>query len=280
MPVKVSSRNAMARGMVYALLVASSLVMLFPFYWPVTNSLKLEGGILASPPQWWPSPLVLRNYPKLFQHMPNFSAFFLNSVFVSLAVTVGQAFFSTLAGYAFAKLRFPGRDAIFFVLLFGLMVPFQVNLIPMYKIMDGLGWLNTYKALIIPDMLSIMNVFLMRQFMKSIPDELFDAARIDGCGEFAVFWKVALPLALPGAATLVIFAFMNSWNSFLWPRIVTSSERLFTLPIGLTQLQLRNTINTGEILAGTTLVALPMIVVFLFMQRQFIEGMTAGAVKE
>ncbi len=277
---RIRVRRLVGRVALYAVLVATSLVMLFPFYWTVTNSLKPEGAILASPPQWWPNPLVTHNYPKLFVHMPNFARFFANSVLVSLVVTVGQAFFSTLAGYAFAKLRFPGRDAIFFVLLFGLMVPFQVNLIPMYKIMSAFGWLDSYKALIVPDMLSIMNMFLMRQFMKSLPDQLFDAARIDGCGEFGVFWRVAFPLALPGTATLVIFAFMNSWNSFLWPRIVTSSEKLFTLPVGLTQIQLKNTINNGEILAGTTLVALPMILVFLFMQKRFIEGMTAGAVKE
>jgi multiple sugar transport system permease protein len=268
-----------SRPALYAALAASSLVMLFPFYWTLASSFKVESAILSSPPQWWPSPFVFRNYPSLFKHMPNFGRFFANSVFVAAAVTSGQVFFSTLAGYAFAKLRFPGRDAIFFVLLLGLMVPFQVNLIPMYKMMSVLSWIDSYQALILPDLLSIMNVFLMRQYMISVPDELFAAARIDGCGEFGVFWRIAFPLAIPGTATIVIFAFMNSWNSFLWPRIIIDSESLFTLPIGLTQLQLKNTINNGEILAGTTLVALPMILVYLAMQRKFIEGMTAGAVK-
>lgn len=280
MRARVPRTRRAGRVAVYVALAASALLMLFPFYWTVANSLKLESGILASPPQWWPSPLVFHNYPNLFKHLPGFSRFFFNSVLVAAVVTIGQAFFSTLAGYAFAKLRFPGRDAIFFAMLLGLMVPFQVNLIPLYKIMDALSWLDTYWALILPNMMSIFNVFLMRQFIKSIPDELFDAARIDGCGEFGVFWRIAFPLALPGTATLVIFAFMGSWNSFLWPRIVTSSEKLYTLPVGLTQLQLKNTINHGEILAGTTLAALPMILIFMFMQRQFIEGMTAGAVKE
>lgn len=268
------------RAFVYAMLIVSSLLMIFPFYWTVTNSLKLHSNILASPPQWWPNPLITYNYPNLFKNLPDFGWYFFNSALVAILVTLGQAFFSTLAGYAFAKLRFPGRNALFFALLLGMMVPFQVNLIPLYKIMDALNWLDTYWALILPNIMSVFSVFLMRQFIKSIPDELLDAARIDGCGEFGVFWRVALPLALPGTATLVIFSFMSSWNSFLWPRIVTSSDRLYTLPVGLTQLQLRNTINYGEVLAGTTLVALPMILLFLFMQRQFIEGMTAGAVKE
>jgi len=280
--MKSQKRGKIAAGRVavYVALAVSSLIMLFPFYWTITNSLKLEGAIMATPPQWWPQPLVFHNYPNLFRHLPAFALYFCNSVLVALASTLGQAFFSTLAAYAFAKLRFPGRDAIFFGLLLGMMVPSQVNLIPLYKLMDGLRWIDSYWALIVPNMLSIFSVFMMRQFMSSLPDELFDAARIDGCGEFSVFSRIAFPLAIPGMATLVIFAFMNSWNSFLWPRIVTNTETLFTLPVGLNQLQMKTTINQGEILAGTALAALPMIVVFMFMQKQFIEGMTAGAVKE
>lgn len=280
MPTNFTNRSKIGRGTLYFALVVSSLIMLFPFYWTVSSSFKAEPAILASPPQWWPSPVITHNYPNLFRHLPNFAQYFVNSAFVTVMVTIGQTFFATLAGYAFAKMRFPGRNIIFLVLLFGLMVPFQVNLIPMYKLFDSFGTLDSYWALIIPDMFSIMNVFLMRQYMMSIPDDLFDAARIDGCGEFGTFCKIAFPLSLAGASTVVIFAFMNSWNSFLWPRIVLNTEHYFTLPVGLTQLHLKNTINVGETLAGTTLVALPMIVVYLFMQRQFIEGMTAGAVKE
>jgi multiple sugar transport system permease protein len=185
-----------------------------------------------------------------------------------------------LAAYAFAKLVFPGRDHIFFIMLLALMVPFQVNLIPLYKIMATLHWTDTYLALIVPNLTSIFGIFLMRQFMMTIPNELLDAARIDGCSEFGVFRRVVLPLALPGIATLIIFTFMGTWNDFLWPRIVTNTEKLFTLPVGLAQLQMKNTSNVAQIMAGTVLTALPMIIVFLFMQRQFIEGMTAGALKE
>lgn len=271
--------NVLGRGALYVALVVTSLLMLVPFYWMVATSLKLEQFVFASPPQWWPDPATLEHYTAVFTKI-HFERYFLNSLIVAGGITLGQAFFDTLAGYAFAKLRFPGRDTIFFLLLLGLMVPFQVNMIPLYKLMSDLGWLNGYAALIVPSLTSIFGVFLMRQFIKSIPDELLDAARIDGCGEFGVFWRVVLPLALPGVATLVIFTFMEAWNGFLWPRLVISSEAMFTLPVGLAQLQLRNTSNWAQTMAGTTLTALPMIGVFFFMQRQFIAGLTAGAVKE
>jgi multiple sugar transport system permease protein len=146
--------------------------------------------------------------------------------------------------------------------------------------MGTLKWLDTFAALIVPDLTSIFGIFLMRQYIASLPDELMDAGRIDGCNEWGVFFRIVFPLSLPGLATLTIFTFMNSWNNFLWPRIVTSSEAMFTLPVGLAQLQLKNTSNWTQIMAGTVLTALPMIVVFLMMQRQFIAGMTAGAVKQ
>jgi multiple sugar transport system permease protein len=201
-------------------------------------------------------------------------------VVVAVFTTFGHVFFDTLAAYAFAKLIFPGRDRIFFIFLLVLMVPSQVNLIPMYRIMASLHWTDTYLALIIPNLTGVFGIFMMRQFLMSIPNELLDAARIDGCNEFNVFTRVALPLSLPGIATLVILTFMGTWNDFLWPRVVTNSESLFTLPVGLAQLQMKNTSNVAQIMAGTVLTALPMVLVFLFMQRQFIEGMTAGALKE
>ncbi len=271
--------NVLGRGALYITLTVTSLLMLVPFYWMVATSLKLEQFVFAAPPQWWPDPLTLEHYAAVFTRI-HFERYFLNSLIVAGGITLGQAFFDTLAGYAFAKLRFPGRDGLFFLLLLGLMVPFQVNMIPLYRLISDLGWLNSYAGLIVPSLTSIFGVFLMRQFIRSLPDELLDAARIDGCGEFGVFWRVVLPLALPGVATLVIFTFMEAWNGFLWPRLVISSEAMFTLPVGLAQLQMRNTSNWGQTMAGTTLTALPMIVVFFFMQRQFIAGLTAGAVKE
>ncbi|HMN62091.1 MAG TPA: carbohydrate ABC transporter permease [Anaerolinea sp.] len=253
--------------------------MVVPFYWSVSTSFKLEQFVFANPPQWWPEPLILQNYIAVFTKI-HFYRYFLNSVFVAVITTLAHVFFDTLAAYAFAKLIFPGRDKLFFFLLLGLMVPFQVNLIPLYRIMASLGWTNTYLALIVPNLTSIFGIFMMRQFLLTIPNDLMDAGRIDGCDEFGVFWRVVIPLAVPGIATLIILTFMGVWNDFLWPRIVTSSEALYTLPVGLAQLQMKNTSNVAQIMAGTVLTALPMIVVFLFMQRQFISGMTAGALKE
>jgi ABC-type glycerol-3-phosphate transport system permease component len=267
------------RFWLYVILLASSFLMVIPFYWSVATSLKLEQFVFVTPPQWWPNPLTLQNYVSVFTKI-HFYRYFFNSVFVAVVTTLAHIFFDTLAAYAFAKLTFPGRDKLFFIMLLGLMVPFQVNLIPLYRIMATVGWTNTYLALIIPNLTSIFGIFMMRQFLLSIPNDLLDAARIDGCSEFGVFTRIVLPLALPAVATLTILTFMGTWNDFLWPRIVTSSESLFTLPVGLAQLQMKNTSNEAEIMAGTVLTALPMIVVFLFMQRKFIEGMTAGAVKE
>lgn len=272
-------RHSFSRFTLYLLLALTSILMIVPFYWSLSTSLKLEQFVFSNPPQWIPNPLTWANYIHVLTRIP-FVGYFTNSVIVAIFTTLGHVFFDTLAAYAFAKLSFPGRDKIFFILLLALMVPFQVNMIPLYKIMADLHWNNTYLALIVPNLTSIFGIFLMRQFMLTIPTELLDAARIDGCNEFGVFRRVALPLALPGIATLIIFTFMDTWNAFLWPRIVTSSEKLFTLPVGLAQLQMKNTSNEAQIMAGTVLTALPMIIVFLFMQRQFIEGMTAGALKE
>jgi ABC-type glycerol-3-phosphate transport system permease component len=267
------------RFWIYLVLIVSSILMVVPFYWSVGTSLKLEQFVFANPPQWWPDPLTLQNYVAVFTKI-HFYRYFFNSVFVAIITTLAHVFFDTLAAYAFAKLIFPGRDKLFFFLLLGLMVPFQVNLIPLYRIMASLGWINTYLALIVPNLTSIFGIFMMRQFLLTIPNDLMDAGRIDGCDEFGVFWRVVIPLAVPGIATLIILTFMGVWNDFLWPRIVTSSEALYTLPVGLAQLQMKNTSNVAQIMAGTVLTALPMIVVFLFMQRQFIAGMTAGALKE
>jgi ABC-type glycerol-3-phosphate transport system permease component len=272
-------RYTLSRILLYVLLISTSILMIIPFYWSVGTSLKLEQNVFANPPQWLPNPLTWANYIQVITRI-HFFQYFANSVFVSVVVTLGHVFFDTLAGYAFAKLRFPFRDQIFFIMLLALMVPFQVNLIPVYKIMATFHWIDTYWALIIPNLTSIFGIFLMRQFMMTIPNELLDAARIDGCSEFSVFRRIILPLALPGVATLVIFTFMGTWNDFLWPRLVINSEKLFTLPLGLAMLQMKNTSNVAQIMAGTVLTALPMIIVFLFMQRQFIEGMTAGALKE
>lgn len=268
----------LGRNSLYLALIASSIAMLVPFYWMLSTSFKLEGDVFAYPPEWIPHPATLLHYVEVWTSLP-FARFLFNSLFVAAMVTLSNVFFCTLAGYVFAKLRFPGRDKIFFVLLMTLMVPFQVNLIPLYKLMDLFKWIDTYWALIVPSATSVFGIYLMRQYIMSIPDELLDSARVDGCSEFGIFWRIVAPLSLPGVATLAIFTFMGSWTSFLWPMIVTSSMNMRTLPVGIALLQEYHTTNWTQTMAGSTIAALPMIIVFLLMQRQFIEGLTAGAVK-
>jgi ABC-type glycerol-3-phosphate transport system permease component len=276
---RVRVRKLVGRTALYVALIVSSIVMLVPFYWMVSTSIKLEADVFAYPPEWIPRPATLVHYVEVWTRLP-FARFLFNSLLVASMVTLANVFFGTLAGYAFAKLRFPGRDKIFFVLLLTLMVPFQVNLIPLYKMMDLFRWVDTYWALIVPSATSVFGLYLMRQYIISIPDELLDAARVDGCSEFAVFWRIVAPLAMPGVATLGIFTFMAAWTDFLWPMIITNSMNMRTLPVGIALLQEYHTTNWTQTMAGSTIAALPMIIVFLFMQRQFIEGLTAGAVKQ
>lgn len=277
-------RHPAKRTLLYLAAIGTSLLMVGPLYWMFGTSFKPSGDVFASPPKWIPSPWIVGNYHDVFTLLP-FDRFFVNSVIVSVAIVVLNIVFDTMAAYAFAKLRFPGRNLIFFLLLITLMIPFQVNLIPLYRLMvffheisPHLG-VDTYSGLIAPSMIQVFGIFLMRQFFQSIPDEVLESARCDGASEFRIIRSIVFPLALPGMATLAIFTFLYSWNDFLWPLLVTSSDEMRTLPVGVALLARRNTINWGNTMAGTTLATLPMIVVFLVLQRRFIEGLTAGAVK-
>lgn len=273
------------RTVLYVALFGTALVMVAPFYWTVSTSFKPSGDVFASPPKWIPDPLILDNYRDVFTLLP-FPRYFLNSVVVAGSVVLFNVIFGTAAAYAFAKLRFRGRNLIFGLLLLTLMVPFQVNLIPLYKIMVELHkavpflGADTYFGLVAPSAISVFGIFLMRQFLRSIPDELLESARVDGASEWRILRSIVFPLATPGMATLAIFSFVGAWNDFLWPLIVTSSDSMRTLPVGLALLARRNTVNWGDTMAGTVLVALPLILVFLVLQRRFIEGLTAGAVKD
>jgi ABC-type glycerol-3-phosphate transport system permease component len=277
-------RHPVRRALLYVLVIGTSLLMIGPLYWMFGTSFKPSADIFASPPKWIPSPWTLGNYRDVFTLLP-FDRFFVNSVIVSFFIVSLNIVFDTMAAYAFAKLRFPGRDAIFFMLLITLMIPFQVNLIPLYRMMVFVHHINphlgidTYSGLIAPSMIQVFGIFLMRQFFQSIPDEVLESARCDGASDFRIIRSVVLPLALPGMATLAIFTFLSAWNDFLWPLLVTSSDQMRTLPVGVALLARKNTINWGDTMAGTVLASVPMIVVFLVLQRRFIEGLTAGAVK-
>ncbi|MGH2528758.1 MAG: carbohydrate ABC transporter permease [Actinomycetota bacterium] len=277
-------RRVVRRTLLYVALVVTALIMIGPLYWMFATSFKPPGDVFASPPKWIPDPWTLQNYRDVFALLP-FERYLLNSVVVTSLIVGLNVIFDTAAAYAFAKLRFPGRDVIFFALLLTLMVPFQVNLIPLYRIMVLLHDANphlgvdTYFGLVAPSAIQVFGIFLMRQYLRSIPDELLESARVDGASEFRILRTVVFPLAKPAMATLAIFTFLSAWNDFLWPLIVTSSDEMRTLPVGLALLARRNTVNWGHTTAGTMLAAGPMILTFLLLQRRFIEGLTAGAVK-
>ncbi|WP_432357278.1 carbohydrate ABC transporter permease [Sporosarcina sp. UB5] len=205
---------------------------------------------------------------------------FFNSIYIAVVVTIGILLIDSMAGYVLAKKKFPGRNLIFWIIISTMMIPGQVTLVPMFIMVGNLGLMDTHWALILPDLSMVFGVFLMRQFMYSIPDELLEAARMDGASEWRTFWTVVLPLAKPGLAALGIFTFMNVWNSFLWPIIVLNTAKLYTLPVGLKTLQDANLASFKLLMSGAAVAAIPMIIVFILFQRYFIQGLTLGGVKE
>ena len=277
------SRSLSRTVLLYAILVIAAIAMVVPFYWALTTSFKLPGDVFSG--NLIPNPFTLENYQDVFRRLP-FPRYFLNSVIVTALIVGLNVVFGTAAAYAFAKLRFPGRDALFFLFLLTLMVPFQVNLIPLYRIMVELHKIvpaigvDTYFGIVAPAAIQIFGIFLMRQFLRSIPDEILESARMDGASEWRILRSIVFPLAAPGMATLAIFTFVAAWNDFLWPLVVTDSDSMRTLPVGLALLARRNTVVWGQTMAGTVVAVAPMVLVFLFLQRRFIEGLTAGSVKD
>lgn len=210
----------------------------------------------------------------------NVGIWFFNSFYIAVVVTIGILLFDSMAGYVLAKKRFPGRNLIFWSIIATMMIPGQVTLVPLFIMVRNFGIMDTHWALIFPDLAMVFGVFLMRQFMHSIPDELIDAAKIDGASEWKTYWKIILPLAKPGLAALGIFTFMNVWNSFLWPIIVLNDANLYTLPVGLKTLQDANLASFKLLMSGAAIASVPMIIVFMMFQRHFVKGLTLGGVKE
>ena len=219
------------------------------------------------------------NYRNLWKTVP-YNRYFINSVFIATASTLLTLFFCSLGGYAFAKYQFRGQKILFGILLASMMVPFQVLLVPLFGLMYDIGWLNSYKAIIIPFSVGAFGVFLMRQFIVTIPSELIDAARIDGCSEFGIYYRIVLPIIKPALGALTIYSFLGSWNGYLWPLIILRDEVKYTLPIGLANLVGIYRQDYGMLMAGTLLSLMPIVILFLAMQREFVQGITLGSVKE
>lgn len=265
---------------VYGALALVSLVLILPFLWIVSTSLKGDEEIFTTPPQWIPSDVRWENYADVFDRMP-FLIYFRNSVFVTTMTIFGVVLSSSLVAYAFACLRWPGRNALFIFVLATMMLPMQVTMIPLFVLFKELGWLNSYKPLIIPAFFGggAFNIFLLRQFFLTIPKELFEAARIDGCSEFRIYWNIVLPLAKPALATVAILTFMFSWNDFLGPLIYLSDQLKGTLALGLAMFVGQHQTEWGMLMAASVLMMLPMILIFFFFQRYFIRGFVMSGIK-
>ncbi len=265
----------------YSILVLIAFSMLYPFFAMVSLSLADNSEIFSNVGEIFPTNLTLDNYRNVFKDIP-LSIYFFNSLVVALIATIGQVIFSSLAGYAFARMRFKYRDALFLIILITMLIPPQVNIIPLFFLMREMHLIDTYQALILPALFGGFGIFLMRQYFLGLPKDLEESAKIDGCNLFTTFFKIALPLALPTVATLAIFTFVTTWNSFMWPLIVTNSEGMRTLPVGLAIYKgsFREITLWGELLACSVICSIPVIGVFLLGKKYFISDILQGGVKE
>jgi ABC-type glycerol-3-phosphate transport system permease component len=277
---------------IHAVLFIALLTFLFPFYWMVTSSLKPLADIYSMPIKFWPERVTLDNYLEVLGIIPSVEIegrggvtlfhTMLNSTVIAVTYTLGAVFLSSLAGYAFAKMRFRGRNVLFSFMLATMMIPGSVGLVPNYVIMAKLKWTNTWLPLIIPALATPFNIFWMRQYTSTVPDEMLEAAKIDGCGPFGIYWRIILPVVRPGLAALAIFAFMGNWNAFQGPLIYLNKTELYTVPLFL---GLLNSGVTGRpdplhlVFAASFLSILPILAIFVFAQRHFIAGLTSGSIK-
>jgi multiple sugar transport system permease protein len=274
--ILIKARPSTALGLAVILLWA--FVSIIPLLFMLSTAFKPERIIWKYPIVWLPNPFTLENYSEVFRYM-NVGRLFFNSVFVASITTVVQAVVASLAAFAFARIRFAGREVIFMAFLATMMIPQYVLLIPLYIIISKFNLMNTYAALILPSLISAFSIFLLRQFFRSIPMDLDESARIDGCNRLQILYRIILPLSQPALVSVSIFVFMNSWNNFLWPLLVTSDQNLRLLPLGLSYFQVANSTKYGPLMAAAALASAPLIVVFLIAQKRFIEGLALSGIK-
>jgi multiple sugar transport system permease protein len=263
----------------YGLLAAGALLMTGPFLWMLLSSVKPEAEVRVIPPTWWPRDFTLGNYEQLFSRL-DFPTYFVNSAVVAVVVTLGNVVFGSMLGYALAKLEFPGKRTVFSLVLLTLMVPGVVTFVPLFVLSTNIGLTNTLPGMFLPFVAGPFGVFLMRQFILGLPDELIAAARVDGAGELRIFFGVILPLCGPALATLAILTFLGSWNNFLWPLVVAQTEDKYTLPVALALYSVgQNSTQYGLLLAGAVVVVVPVVAVFLVLQRYFVQGIAMTGIK-
>jgi ABC-type glycerol-3-phosphate transport system permease component len=275
---KLKLKNVLTKLVTYGLPLMAAAASVAPFIFMLLISFQHTFFVSGNPARWIPKKPTLDTYMAVLQ-TPNFVRWLFNSLLVASCVTIIVLLIQSMAGYVFAKKKFPGRDLIFIVILSGIMIPRAVTIIPVFFIAKYLKILNTYPGLILPPLAVPLGVFLMRQYMRTLPSELLDASRIDGCSEFRTYWRIVLPLSKPGLAVLGIYTFMEQWRDFLWPLIATQKDYMKTLPVGLSVFHTEFRTDYGIQMAAVLLSVLPFMIVFLYFQRYFIKGMTVGALK-
>jgi len=276
---EMRGRDHVARVVLHTVLGLGLVVMVGPFLWMALSSFKTEGEIRANPPTWWPQDATLGNYDVLLSRL-DFPTYFTNSMVVAVFTTVGNLLFCSAAGYALAKLSFPGKRVLFLIVLGTIMVPSIVTMVPLFVLSSNLGLVNSIAGLILPFLAQAFGVFLMRQFIQSIPNDLLEAARIDGASELRIYAQIVLPLCRPALATLGILTFLASWNNFLWPLVAATTEDKYTLPVALALYAIgQNRTRYDLLLAGSVLIVVPVLIVFILLQRHFVRGIATTGLK-
>ena len=273
------NKKTLSNILLYGALIIGGLIMILPFYWMVATSLKSTGEAIAVPPTWLPSQWLFSNYEKALQAAP-FGRYFLNSVFVTTVTVTGELFTSILAAYAFAKMKFWGKDILFLILLSTMMVPGELMTIPNFVTLSSWKMINTYWALIIPWLASVFSVFTLKQSIQTIPDELYYAAKTDGASDWRFLWEMVVPLSKSSIIAVMILKVIGSWNSFMWPMIVTpANQEIRTLPVGLQAFTTEAGTQFELLMAASTLVVLPMVIIYLLLQKYIIQGISRSGLK-
>ncbi len=273
------ARRIIGNAAIHTILILGAIIMIFPFIWGVSTSLKDMREVLANPFRIIPSRITFVNYRNVVESIP-IVRFFINSLIVSVTITILQLFTCSLSAYAFARIEFPFREVLFYILLATMMIPQHVIMIPVYIILNFFRLIDTYAAMIVPFVSSAFGTFLLRQFFMTVPKELEEAAVLDGCSRLGFLFRILLPLSKPILSTLAIFTFMWSWNNYLWPLVVTNRIEIRTLQYGLAMFKEEGGINWGQLMAGTTISTMPILIIFLIAQKQFIRGITLTGLRE
>lgn len=276
---KLSTRTFIKHTLLHIILISGVIIMIFPFLWGISTSLKDMREVLSNPFSIIPRQITFINYKNVVKSIP-IVRFFINSLIVSITITASQLITCSISAYAFSRLKFPFRDGLFYILLGTMMIPQHVIMIPVYLILNFFRLIDTYAAMIVPFVSSAFGTFLLRQFFLTVPKELEEAATLDGCGHLRFLFRIMIPLARPILATLAIFTFMWSWNNYLWPLIVTNRIEIRTLQYGLAMFKEEGGLNWGQLMAGTTIATIPILILFFIAQKQFIKGITLTGLKE